>query len=200
MAREKTARIVLRHPAAIQVDADIELRLLKERHASELFALVDRNREHLRRWLPWVEDTRTVRDTRRFIQQSVAQLRRDDGFQTGIWYQGRLVGVLGYHYWNRTSRKTEIGYWLSSDVEGRGIMTRACKALVDYAFAKLGMNRVEIRAAMPNLRSRAIPPRLGFVQEGVLREGEWVRDCFEDQVVYGLLRKDWESGQGQQGA
>jgi len=72
-------------------------------------------------------------------------------------------------------------------------MTRACRALVAYAFTNLGLDRVEIRTAAGNARSRGIAERIGFVQEGVLREAEYSADGPQDQIVYGLLRKEWES-------
>jgi len=186
-------RIVRRHPARIPVDAEIELRVLTEAHATALFALTDSNRGHLRAWLPWVDGTRTARDTAKFIRGGRAQLRRNDGLQAGIWFCGELVGVVGFHYWNWAGRKTEIGYWLAEPLQGRGIMTRACRALVEYAFTNLGLDRVEIRTASGNGRSRGVGERLGFVQEGVLREAEYSADGPQDQIVYGLLRKEWKS-------
>lgn len=197
MAQRAPAKLDIRHPESIRVDDDVELRILRPEHAEEMFRLVDRDRAHLRRWLPWVDGTRSADHIRAFIERSGEQLQVNNGFQAGIWYRGKLVGVIGYHYWDWQSRKTELGYWLSEDAEGKGIMTRACQGFIDYALGKLRLNRVEIRAAAGNARSRAIPERLGFVREGVLREGDWTLDHFEDQFVYGLLRKDWAERRGQ---
>ena len=193
MPRTAAARIARRHPARIPIDEDIELRLLTKAHANMLFALTARNRDYLRRWLPWVDGTRSSTDTMRFIAEGRNQLRRNAGFHAGIWYCRELVGVIGYHYWNWTLGKTEIGYWLAASRQGKGIVTRSCRALVDYAFRNLGLNRIEIRTAVGNARSRAVAERLGFAQEGVLREAEYSSDGPVDQAAYGLLRKDWES-------
>ena len=173
------------------MDDDIELRILTAAHAPALFALTDRNREHLRRWLPWVDGTRSAKDTAKFIRGGREQLRKNDGFQAGIWYRGELVGALGFHYWNWSLRKTEIGYWLAEPYQGKGIMTRACRALIDYAFRNLGLDRAEIRTAARNARSRGIAERLGFAKEGVLRKAEYSSRGPDDQLVYGLLRTDW---------
>lgn len=197
MAARKGVRLRRRHPRAIPVDAEVQLRVLEGRHARALFDLVDRNRDHLGRWMPWVETTRTARDTRAFIDRGREQLRRNDGFQAGIWYRGQLVGAIGFHYWNWDSRRTEIGYWLAAEAQGKGIMTRACRAMVDYALGNLKLNRVEIRAAVGNARSRALAGRLGFAREGVLREAEWTKDRLDDQVVYGLLRAEWAKQRGE---
>lgn len=194
MGKRKAARIVRRHPRVLRVDDEIVIRILAKRDAASIFALVDRNREYLRRWLPWVDDTRSSAATLKFVEDGAKQLRRDDGFQAGIWYCGELVGIVGYHYWDKRDRKTELGYWLAEPAQGKGIMTRAVRALVDYAFDGVGLNRVEIRAAVGNARSRAVPERLGFRQEGLLREADYAEDRLQDQVVYGLLRKDRGGG------
>ena len=75
---------------------DAELRLLEERHAQELTDLTDRNREHLRAWLPWVDATRTLEDRKNFIRGALEHFARNQGFVAGIWHEGRLAGVIGY--------------------------------------------------------------------------------------------------------
>lgn len=172
------------------MDDEIELRLVRERDARAIFALTDANRAYLRQWLPWVDGTRTAEDTRAFILRSLDELRRNDGFQTTIRYRSEMVGLIGYLYFDWTNKRTEIGYWLAEPSQGRGIMTRATRALVDYAFGSLGMNRVEIRVATENAKSRGIPERLGFLPEGTLREFAWLNGRFVDVVVYGRLRND----------
>jgi ribosomal-protein-serine acetyltransferase len=87
-----------------------------------------------------------------------------------------------------------IGYWLVSEYEGKGIMTRACEVLIDYGFDELGLNRIVIRASTDNVRSQAVPLRLGFTREGVARQAEWLNDRFIDMVVYSMLRSEWHSG------
>jgi ribosomal-protein-serine acetyltransferase len=174
-----------------RVDGEIELRALDEPDAETLFVLTDRNRDHLRAWLPWVDGTRTVHDTQAFIRTAREQEREGDGFQAGIWYRGELAGVVGYHRIDWPRRRVALGYWLGQAFEGRGIMTRACRALVDHAVRELSLERVEIRAATENLRSRAIPLRLGFDEDGVVRRAEWLYDHFVDHVVYGMPRARW---------
>jgi ribosomal-protein-serine acetyltransferase len=177
-----------------RLDAESELRLLEERHAAELFALTHQNREYLRRWLPWVDATSSVDVTRKFIQTALKQFAANRGFQAGIWYQGRLAGVVGYHRIDWHNRKTSIGYWLGATFQGKGLMTRACRALLNHAFHELKLHRVEIRCAVDNRRSRAIPERLGFAQEGISRQAEWLYDHYVDHVIYGMLADEWHGG------
>src|SRR4051812_29894815 len=113
------------------VDDEIDLRLLDVRHADALFALTDRNRDHLRPYLPWVDSTTSAEHTRSFIQGALYQLAGNNGFQAGIWFRDELVGAIGFHFFRWANGTTEIGYWLSADAQGYGIMTRACQAMID---------------------------------------------------------------------
>lgn len=190
MVADGAARVSVRYPNRIPIDGELELRLVEEGDEVEIFRATEANRAHLREWLPWVDSTRGVEETRAFVLRSLEQVRVRDGFQARILYQGRLAGIIGYVYQDWRNMRTEIGYWLSRDLQGRGIMTRSARALTDFALGNLGLNRVEIRAATDNVRSRAVPERLGFVQEGVLREAAWLNDHFIDLVVYAKLRND----------
>lgn len=173
-----------------RLDAHSELRTLETTDADELFALVDANRAYLREWLPWVDGTRGPSDSREFIEATQAQAAANRGFQAGIFHDGRLAGLVGFHPLDWTNRRATIGYWLAADAQGHGLMTRAVEAVVTHAFEIWGMNKVEIRAAVGNHKSRAIPQRLGFVEEGVLRDAEWLYDHYVDLVSYGQLARE----------
>ena len=174
------------------VNADTQMRLLEIRDADPLFALLDQSRSYLREWLPFVDGTRTAKDTQDFIQGGLQQYASNNGFELGIWYRGELAGVLGLHYIHWPNRLTSIGYWMGERFQGRGIMTNACRALTDILFKEYGLNRVEIRVASQNLKSRAIPERLGFQNEGCRRQAEWLYDHYVDHVIYGMLAQDWK--------
>lgn len=175
------------------VDEQIQLKLLQLQDAEELFEVTDRNRVHLRVWLPWVDGPRHPEDTREFIRGSLHAFAKNNGFQCGISYEGRLVGCIGLNGIDWNNRKTSIGYWLASEVQGKGIMTKSVQAVMDYIFHDLHLNRIEIRAGVYNRRSRAIPERLGFIQEGIIRDAEWLYDHFIDHAVYGMLKADWKT-------
>lgn len=166
------------------------LRLLEEPDAQKLYAVIDANRDHLVRWMPWAAG-QTPDDTLAFIQRTREQLANNDGFQTAVIEDDRIVGVAGFHGVSWDHRSTSIGYWLAASAQGRGTMTHAVRALLDHAFGTWRLHRVEIRAAVDNARSRAIPERLGFTQEGVAREAEQIGGRYVDQVVYAMLAGDW---------
>ncbi len=173
------------------LDGGYSLRSLEEGDVTELHAVVAANREHLARWMPWATE-QTAQQTLEFIRATRRQVDRNDGFQTAIVDDSdRIVGVIGFHGVSRRDLSAELGYWLAADTQGRGVMTAAASTLVDHAFSVLGLNRVEIRVAVGNARSRAIPERLGFKAEGTLREAERVGDRYHDVVVYAMLAHEW---------
>jgi ribosomal-protein-serine acetyltransferase len=168
------------------------LRLFEESDADELYTLIDANRAYLSRWMPWAA-AQSLQDTLGFIRITHRQLADNDGFQTAIVCDGTIIGVVGYHAVNWSHRSTSIGYWLGEQHQGKGTMTRAVRLLVDHALRTWDLNRVEVRVAPDNSRSRAIPERLGFREEGTLRQAERVGDRFLDSIVYGVLASDWEA-------
>jgi ribosomal-protein-serine acetyltransferase len=179
---------VLRH----ELPGGYALRLLEESDADELYAVIDANREHLEPWMPWVEHEHEPADVLPFIRATRRQIADNDGLQTAIVDpEGRIVGMVGVHNVDWPNRKTSIGYWLARGEQGRGTMTAAVRAYVDHAFATWKLNRIMIQAAVENTRSRAIPERLGFREEGILREVERVGARVLDGVVYALLAADW---------
>jgi ribosomal-protein-serine acetyltransferase len=130
-----------------QIDDELELRLLEISHGDKVFSLVDAGRIYLRQWLPWIDGTRSAVDTQAFIRSAKNQYASDNGFQAGMWYKGELVGIIGLHQVDWSNRSTSIGYWLSQQYQGKGIVTRSCRALLNHAFNELGLHRVEIRCA-----------------------------------------------------
>lgn len=169
----------------------IELRLLEERHASAAFALMDRDREHLREWLAFVDKTRTEEDWRKFVRASLDQFAATEGFTAGIWEGDRFMGVIGTKPIDWLNGKVELGYWIGHAYQGKGIMTDACRVVLAYLFRELRLNRVEIACATGNARSAAIPRRLGFTLEGTRREAELVNGKFYDLLLFSMLKKEW---------
>lgn len=159
--------------------------------STELFNMVDKNRVFLEPWLGWVDFVKSPEDEFSVVQ-SVA--KKDTG-KYFIFVNGALHGMVGFVQEHRSKQTIEIGYWLDVAMNGRGIMTRAVEKLTGLAFDVWGANRVEIQAAVENKKSRAIPERLGFNQDGILRQREIVRPgVIYDIVMYSKLKSEWEKG------
>lgn len=172
------------------VDEKIKLKILQRHHAGELFQLVDHSREHLSEWMPWTDKTQEEKDTLGFIENALEKLADGTEFHCGIWFEGQLAGVIGYHSMNAALKIGEIGYWLGKDFEGKGIMTKSTAALIRYGFEELGLNKIEITCAVKNLRSQMIPQRLGFQQEGIRRQATLAGSRVVDLMIFGKLVSD----------
>lgn len=176
----------------IPLSWDAELRLLNLSDTDAMFALIDQDRHYLRNWLPWVDGSRDRQVTAQFIRATIQQREKNQGNHYGIWYQGSLAGTLGVHGINWANRNTTIGYWLGEKFQGKGLMTASVREYIHHlVFGQWNLNRVQIAAATDNYKSRAIPERLGFQLEGVLRENEYVNGRYVDHALYGMLASDW---------
>lgn len=179
----------------LQIEENLELRLMEEAFAPALFALTDKNRKLLRQWLPWLDMTNKESDTLQFIKSAMAQYTSGNGPLFAIFHLNHLVGVIGFHSINKMHHLGEIGYWLSEDANGNGIMTKATSAVIETGFSQFGLNRIKISCATENLKSRAIPERLDFKLEAILRQEECLYGHYVDHAIYGLLKSEFEANQ-----
>ena len=171
-----------------KVNSRTEMRLIGRQHTGKLFELVDSNREYLRPWHPWVDGIHAVDDMSKMVSAWEQQNANNRGFCAGILFDGRLCGVIHHLNVDWPNRWTALSYWLDAAHQGQGIMTECCKALIAYGFNFWNLNRITIECATENTKSRAIPERLGFKLEGVVRGVEWLHDRYADHAIYGLLR------------
>jgi len=176
----------------LKVDDEIILKLLEDEEAETLFLLVDKNRSYLREWLPWVDTNTTIEESRLFIKTAAEQHEQNLGFQCGIWFHNQLAGVIGFHRIDWMNRNVEIGYWLGAEFQGHGIITKACRTMIDFAFCEYQLHRVQIRCAIGNRKSCAIIERLNFANEGITREAEFLYDHYADLRIYGMIAEDWK--------
>jgi ribosomal-protein-serine acetyltransferase len=161
--------------------------------APEAFAVIDAERDRLREWLPWVDDTVDVAGEREFLRTIELANEAGIGLHATIRVDGLFGGFIGLRL-NDLHRSAEVGYWLAEHGVGRGVMTRSVVAMFDIAFGRLDMHRVELLAATGNARSRAIAVRLGMTFEGVRREAEELARGFVDLAMYAVLADDWYAG------
>ena len=161
---------VLRDPThtdiELVVDSAITLREPRESDAEELYRLVDSNRPHLGRWLAWVAQQASIEDSLNFIVDARAKTRQGAGLTLCIEVGGRIVGDISLGMIDETGRQAQMGYWIAAEGEGRGIMTRSCRKVLEHGFENLGLDGVVLLADWDNLRSRRLAERLGFVEVG----------------------------------
>jgi ribosomal-protein-serine acetyltransferase len=174
-----------------KIDDDVELRLLEERHAEEVFSLLEQNRSHLQAELTWLTNQLSLSDAKEYIRAGLERFAANNGLRAGIWLQDNLAGIVSLHNLVWVDRKASLGYWLGASFQGQGLVIKACRVLVNHSFSELKLNRLEIQCDLENERSWKVAERLGFTKEGLLRQSWWIRGQFVDQVVYGLLASEW---------
>lgn len=175
----------------ISKEEDIILEIISAKHAEGLLKAVNHNREHLSSFLPWVKYMQTVDDFSNYIARCEQLNLQEQELNYVIFLKGVIVGRIGLHDINLQHRNASLGYWITTDASGKGIITRCCSMLITYAFNVLALERIEIRAAFTNLKSRAIPEKLHFTHEGILRKADLVNGVFHDLCVYSILKDEW---------
>ncbi|WP_039075821.1 GNAT family N-acetyltransferase [Bacillus sp. MSP13] len=176
-----------------RVNEHITIRLLEPKDAERIAQLIIENQQRLGEWLFFAENPSSAETYRETI---IPDWRREyadmNSIESGLLYDGSLCGMIGLHHLDQINRKAEIGYWIAQEYEGKGIMTAACRTIITYAFKELELNRVALCAAVGNHKSRAIPERLGFQEEGIARDGLFVNGKYHDLVYYSLLKHEWK--------
>lgn len=175
----------------LNINEEMQLRMLSARDAEDLFTLTDASRAYLKKWLPWVDQTKSEEDALEFIKSTFYTYNNRKGITAGIFLHEELVGVISYNTLDFTHNIGTIGYWLGEMHQGKGMMTKAVSNFVTYGFEQLKLNRIEIRVATGNKASIAIPERLHFTEEGVLRQAERLYDRYVDHIVYSVLQHEW---------
>ena len=175
----------------IEIRENLFLKELETEDAEYIFKAVDSQREYLGKWLPFVEFTKSVKDSLDYVNSVVTMPEECKEWQFAIFCGNDFAGLAGFKGTDRLNRKSEIGYWLSEEFQGRGIITDSVRALINFGFSELNLNRIQIKCAPENVKSNNIPKRLGFSFEGVERDSEFVHEgVFRDANVWSLVKKD----------
>lgn len=169
------------------------LRPYYEGDAEALFEAMIESRDHLRPWMPFADEHQTIDESRNWIIQQMAHWLLRDDLVLSIWElsTGRYLGGTGLYPHNWEIGYFEIGYWLRASAQGHGYITEAMQLLTNYALDSLKANRLEIRCDELNVRSAAIPKRLGYVLEGRLRNHLPTSDGkLRNTLVFSLIPAD----------
>jgi ribosomal-protein-serine acetyltransferase len=174
----------------LKTGTDLGLRPLTRADAPAYYACVLENFERLQPWFSWATPALTLADVETEIAGMDAQPEPKRDLPFAFWNGERFGGSIGLYKIDWENRIARIGYWIDAELEGHGLVSRAARALVDYAFSDLKLNRIEIRCAPQNTASRAVPERLGFTVEGTQRDVLALRGGFQDLIMYAMLARD----------
>ncbi len=178
---------------AIALDADAELRPLEPWRAGELLANIDRGRELIGRFTGLADGVTDLGSSRAFLQKYADKVAADTGRLDGIWVSGTLVGGVLLRTMDLEGGTAEAGCWLEPAAVGRGLVTRGCAVLLDWAVLERGVHRVEWQVNPANTASIAVARRLGMTKEGVLRESYLHRGTRYDTEVWSVLAPEWRA-------
>lgn len=138
---------------------------------------------------PWVDRTRAER----FLATCVRMAEEETGVRLAVdlLSDSAFIGWCALSRWNQEHRSASLGYCFDDAAWGRGYATESGRALLQWGFDTLNLNRVQAEADTRNAASARVLEKLGFVREGTLREDCIVRGEVSDSWVYGLLRREW---------
>jgi ribosomal-protein-alanine N-acetyltransferase len=126
--------------------------------------------------------------------ESMAQCYRDRReLRWGVTLKGddKVVGMCGYNYWVRQDYRASIGYDLERTCWGQGIMPEALRAIIQFGFERMALNRIEADASLENVASIRVLHKLGFQREGLQRQQYFENGEFHDLVLFSLLKSDY---------
>ena len=109
---------------------------------------------------------------------------------TYLFYKEELIGSIGFVHVDNKHASAELGYWISKDFQGKGIVSTSCQRLINYGFKHLNFHRICMKIIPNNKKSLRIPERLGFKQEGISRAAFKIDEQFYDLAVFSLLATD----------
>lgn len=176
---------------AHRLDEHAELRPLEPWQAEELAAHVAQARAHLAPWIPFATRVVDAGSARELIQRFADEQARDGPRLYGIWLHGELCGGTLFKTFDVAAGVCEIGVWLAPHAEGRGLVTRAVRHMIDWAVKVRGISRVEWRTDTGNARSKAVARRLGMRLDGVLRSSFELNGARRDLEVWSMLAAEW---------
>jgi ribosomal-protein-serine acetyltransferase len=175
----------------LNVNKHTHLEIIQTAHAEAMFHLIDNNRSYLREWLLFIDDTQNIQDVEDYARDAYELYVAKKEYTFAIFYDGAMVGRITLNNINQRNKTGELAYWIAANQQGKGIVQSSCSTLIDYAFNTLLLNRIEIKVDTQNTRSIAIPLKLHFTQEGILRQAKKMRSHFADITLFSLLRHEW---------
>lgn len=171
----------------------LEIRSPKPGDGKLVFEAMQTSKDQLRTWLPFAQNDQTEEETEINIRQAYVKFIKREDLRLLIFHKetGAFIGSSGLHRINWDVPRFEIGYWINTPYSGKGYMTEAVRGICKFAFEELGANRLEICCDEKNLKSRAIPERLGFKLEGILVKDSMAVDQKElrNTCVFAMVRE-----------
>ena len=177
----------------LMVEEGLELSQLNLENKDELFSLIDINRIYLRKWLPWLDDIKTVNDIKKFISTSLNDYYQGQGINYSIKLNDQIIGNISLNWIDYNNRSCGVGYWISENYMGSGFITKCCSRLIQHCFHDLALHRFVLEVATGNASSISVAQRLGMRLEGLNIDREWLYDHFVDSNIYAITSPEFNN-------
>lgn len=175
----------------LKINKNVNLCYIDIHDSKSLFNLIEKNRYHLRKWLPWLDNTKSVNDSVDFVTRAIDGYKNKDSLVLSIKYENKIVGIISFNNIDLSLKTASIGYWIDFNYQGKGIISTSCRALVDYGFKVLGLYKIMISCAVENYKSQLIPQRLNFKKQEIIKNKEWLYDHYVDHIVFSIKKEDF---------
>lgn len=176
-------------------DGTILIRPYRAEDIQSLYEAVRESINEVSRWMPWCYEGYTIDESRAFIMSREEAATKGEEYGFGIFdaQTEDYLGGVGLNHIIREYLYANLGYWVRTSRAGRGVASRATRLAAQFAFEELGLQRVEIVAAVGNVGSQRTAEKAGAVREGVLRKRIVLRGVTHDAVLYSLVDEDMKA-------
>jgi len=174
-------------------DGHLVVRTYRDDDVPLLFEAVRESIAEVSPWLPWCHENYSIEESREFITSRKAAAQDDEHYSFAVFSKDdprRLLGGVGLNFINRVHQFGNLGYWVRTGAGGKGIASTAAALVARFGFEQLGLQRIEILAAVPNIASQRVAEKIGAVREGILRKRLLIRGDAQDAILFSLVRED----------
>jgi len=158
-------------------------------YAGALWNAIERSLPELKRWMSWAASS-SPQTSAEYAHRAEAGWADGTNWDWTIFFGDEVAGTIGLNRYDELWRSSNLGYWIRSDLAGRGFATEAGRAVVDFGFDTVGLNRLELVADIGNASSLRVAEKLGFRFEGTKREGTFIDGRGMDVHMFGLIASD----------
>jgi ribosomal-protein-serine acetyltransferase len=167
----------------------LRLEPTKGEYAGALWHAIERSLPELKKWMSWASSS-TPQTSAEYAHRAEAGWSDGTNWDWTVFFGEEVAGTVGLNRYDELWRSCNLGYWIRSDLAGGGLATEASRAVVDFAFEQIGLNRLELVADVDNAASIRVAQKLGFRHEGIKREGAFVDGRGVDVHMFGLIASD----------
>jgi ribosomal-protein-serine acetyltransferase len=165
----------------------IELKALEKRHLNAFFAFVEKGRAHFENWIPFVSSTTSIEIAEKKIDTYLELVKNGEAYFWCIWEKTSIIGLVLIKDIDNKAKTAEVGYMIDEEYEGKGIVKKACKLMIDFLFIELQINKIVLSCDEENEKSVGIAKRFGFELEGILKQNIMINGKIRNTMCWALF-------------